>query len=78
MSVAFAAVWAALLPPRQSTASVWLWGVIAAVFCVIAMSVLFINAPSHMLGWGGAAARTARTRAAHTSRIAVPGCPMSD
>lgn len=51
MSIAFAAVWAALLPPWQSATSVWVWGVAAAVFFVISMGLLFINATGHMPGW---------------------------
>ena len=50
-SVGVAAVWAALLPPLQSTTSVWVWGVLAFIYCAICAGLLLINATGHMPGW---------------------------
>lgn len=51
MSVVFAAVWAALLPPWQSTTSVWVWAAVAAVYFSINVGLLLINAAGRMPGW---------------------------
>lgn len=49
--IAFAAVWAAVLPEWRNVTPVWAWGVVAAIFFVICTGLLLINASGRMPGW---------------------------